>query len=93
MCSKFGLSTTKISISSTNFGVKNQKFVDEIDEIEKKIFYYYEHWFLLLGTPISFFPISGSDIHGVGPAHCGTCPACALGLDLVRTHVEWRWSL
>ena len=29
-----------------------------------------------------FFSISGSNVHGLGPAHRGNCPACALGLDL-----------
>ena len=31
---------------------------------------------------VFYLSFSGSDVHGVGPAHRGTCPACALGLDL-----------
>ena len=31
--------------------------------------------------------------HSIGHFYWGTCPACALGLDLLGTHVEWRRSL
>ena len=29
-----------------------------------------------------FFLSWAPTVHGIGPAHCGTCSACALGLDL-----------
>ena len=47
----------------------------------------------LVSMPVTFFTESiffylGSDIHSIGPTHCGTCPACTLGLDLKGKQVE-----